>query len=65
MELGTIVELRIPNTGLGVVSGYFDDLDKLVEAVTKWSGKGPGIYVTLNPVKPELLALPLWTASSV
>lgn len=53
---GTVAELRIPNTPRGTVSGYFNDLDKLAAAAGQWSGKAPGIYFTLNPVTPALLA---------
>jgi len=38
-------------------SGYFDDRDKLVEEAVKLSDRGAkGVYVTLNPVDPALLA---------
>lgn len=42
----------------GVVSGYFDDPDKLKAAVKRVDGlqKATGIYFTLNPVDPALLA---------
>lgn len=42
----------------GTVSGYFDDGAAFVEAVTALdkAGKASGIYVTLNPVQPDLLA---------
>lgn len=42
----------------GVVSGFFDDRDAFVGAVQRLdkSGKPHGIYVTLNPVNPVLLA---------
>lgn len=51
-----VVEVRIPNAGrLGTVSGYFDDPGDLAEAVGAYDGDHP-IYVTLNPVKRDLLA---------
>lgn len=56
VEAGQVVELRILNTPKGTVSGYFDDLDKLAEAANHWSGKAPAVYITPNPVLPELLA---------
>jgi len=37
-------------------SGYFDDLDKLAEAVAIGPYLASNLYVTINPVKPELLA---------
>ena len=39
-----------------VTSGYFDDIDALVKAAVERSGKDTGVYVTLNPVNPALLA---------
>jgi len=38
-----------------VVSGYYDDYEKLARDVEPFDGKG-NIYVTINPCKPELLA---------
>lgn len=55
-EPGSVYELRIPKTRRGTVSGYYDDFDKLAEDAAKWSGQAPGVYVTLNPVNPALLA---------
>jgi hypothetical protein len=52
---GGLVEVRIPKTTKGTVSGYFDDLEALVRAVQPWDGRAT-IFVTLNPVMPELLA---------
>lgn len=54
---GDVIELRIPNVqGKKTVAGYFDNLDELIRLAMKYSGKAPGIYTTLNPCKPELLA---------
>ena len=50
------VELRIPNSGKGTVSGYFDTLDAAAKAAAQWSGKVPAVYLTINPVNPTLLA---------
>lgn len=55
-EPGAVYELRIPQTTEGTVSGYFNDRAKLVEAALAWNGLAPGIYITLNPVRPNLLA---------
>ena len=59
----SLVELRVLKAfdGLksqGTVSGYFDGEHhgELVEAAAYWSGKAPAVYVTLNPVLPDLLA---------
>jgi hypothetical protein len=38
-----------------VASGYFDDPDRLVAAVAAWDGRA-NLYLTLNPVRPALLA---------
>lgn len=52
-----VVELRVPKAGRHrTISGYFNDHAALVEAIREMDGKGPGVYVTLNPVKPDLLA---------
>ena len=56
LEPGSVAELRTPNTNKGTVSGYFDDFDKLAAGAAEWDGKAPGVYVTLNPVNPDLLA---------
>jgi hypothetical protein len=53
----SVAELRAPNTyRRGTVSGYFNDLGKMADSAGALSGKAAGVYVTLNPVKPELLA---------
>ena len=56
LEPGQVVEIRIPNTNHATVSGYFTDFDKLAQAAAANSGKAPGVYLTLNPVNPDLLA---------
>ena len=57
------VELRVPINKGRVISGYFDDLDRFVDQAVILSGgtaKGgatiPAVYVTLNPVRDDLLA---------
>ena len=45
-----------PGARKGTVAGYFDESEKLVAAADQLSGRAPGVYVTLNPVSPELLA---------
>ncbi len=55
LEPGSVAELRILNTNKKTVSGYFDDFDKLAQAAAEWNGK-VGVYFTLNPVNPDLLA---------
>ncbi|HEX5736042.1 MAG TPA: hypothetical protein VF131_24660 [Blastocatellia bacterium] len=54
---GDVVEIRIPNAGrYGTVAGYFNDFEKLVKDALRWSGAAPGVYITMNPVRPALLA---------
>jgi hypothetical protein len=54
---GSVAELRILHTGrTGTVSGYFDKIDAMAQAAAQWSGQAPGVYVTLNPCTPVLLA---------
>ncbi len=54
---GDVVEMRIPRAnGNKTYSGYFNDFEKLADAASKYNGLVNGIYVTLNPTKPELLA---------
>ncbi len=54
---GEVWEMRIPKAGrAGTVSGYFNNPEPFVKAVQIYNGKVPGIYFTLNPVKPALLA---------
>ena len=51
-----VAELRILDTKQRTVAGYFDDRAVLARAVAQWSGKAPGVFITLNPVNPALLA---------
>lgn len=57
---GDVHEVRIPHSRdgrLGVRSGYFNDRDAFVQAVTAIGGRdAEGVYTTLNPVTPALLA---------
>jgi hypothetical protein len=52
---GDVVELRAPGSRRGTLSGYFDDFAALVEQASGLRDVD-GTYVTLNPVKPALLA---------
>ena len=54
---GAVTEMRVfEAAGAGTVSGYFDNMEALVEAAMVWSGKAPGVYVIPNRVNPDLLA---------
>lgn len=56
LEPGSIAELRVPNVYGKTRSGYFDDQSLLAKAIANLRGKAPAIYVTLNPVRSDLLA---------
>ncbi len=52
-----VTELRILHAGKnGTLSGYYDNLQALFRDALQWSGQVPGIYFTINPVNPALLA---------
>ncbi|OPX94253.1 MAG: hypothetical protein A4E53_00097 [Pelotomaculum sp. PtaB.Bin104] len=56
MSDGNIIELRCPETKKGTKSGYFDNLNAAVKWTTFLNGNVPFVYVTINPVNPDLLA---------
>ena len=59
MEPGAVYELRIPKAGREkTISGYFDDPLKLAQCAAELdaTGKYAGVYITLNPCNPALLA---------
>jgi hypothetical protein len=58
---GQVVELRLLNVQRGqrfsyTLSGYFDDYEKLAKTAAEASVDAQGVYITLNPVHPTLLA---------
>jgi len=53
---GEVRELRAPKTTQGTISGYYDNVSALSHDAAKLSGRAPGVYMTINPVKPDLLA---------
>lgn len=53
---GSVYELRVPKARQGTVSGYFDNLDALALHASRLDGQADGVYMTLNPVHPALLA---------
>jgi hypothetical protein len=60
---GEVHEVRIPNTKrgparlFGTASGYFDNPASVAAALTRLTGDdAEAVYVTLNPVNPELIA---------
>lgn len=54
---GDVVEVRIPKTRFGVVSGYFDNHQALSEAIYDADRRymAPGVYYVLNRIDPALL----------
>jgi putative DNA primase/helicase len=63
-ESGDVIELRIlnvvdnPRYGAFTLSGYFDHghLDELAKIAMEWTDRAEGVYCTVNPVRPDLLA---------
>jgi hypothetical protein len=53
-----VYELRAPNTRKATVFAYFDDLKAFASRVVECSDQlePPGIYLTMNPVRRELLS---------
>lgn len=63
VKSGDVHEVRLPKTRrgphrlYGVASGYFDEEDAFVTALAAIGGEdAEGVYLTLNPVNPALLA---------
>jgi hypothetical protein len=54
--VGSVFEVRIPKTRFGTISGYFNDTAIAASLIAKENGKHQAIYVTANPVNPDLLA---------
>jgi hypothetical protein len=56
---GDVFELRALSKDRGqqrIEFGFFDDFDKMAEAAANISGSADGVYTTLNPANPALLA---------
>jgi hypothetical protein len=55
---GAVYELRALGTDKGIVRGYFDDIEELCNQAAACSDDrlADGVYLTLNPVKRDLLA---------
>ncbi len=56
-QISDVVEVRILKTRAGTVSGYFDDHEKLVDAIFQADSayRPIGIYYVLNVINPALL----------
>ncbi len=56
----SVIELRAIGVdgmrGRRILSGYFDNVDALIECAEALDGKAKGVYVTLNAIDPALLA---------
>ena len=58
---GATAEIRVINAAenngyTANYTGFFNDIDKMVAAAKKFSGKAPAVYFTLQQCKPEILA---------
>jgi hypothetical protein len=56
---GQVIEVRIVGVDGRkgrVDSGYFDNFEQLARAIPSYTRRAEGIYITLNPVNPALLA---------
>ena len=54
---GEVYEVRIPKyKGKYTCSGYFDNPDKMAEAIQPYDGIAEGIYYTINPCNLDLLS---------
>ena len=61
VEPGSVHELRALDVATGngwtaTFSGYFDNLELMAKAAAQQTRHAAGVYMTLNPVAPELLA---------
>lgn len=52
---GSVIEVRILGTTMGTLSGYFNNHQKLIEAISPHDDKY-NIFFTINPVNPALIA---------
>jgi replicative DNA helicase len=61
-EPGQLVELRLLDVHLqgqrfpATMSGYFDSVELLADGAVKYGCAAKGVYVTLNPMNPALIA---------
>lgn len=55
-EPGEVFEVRIPKTKVGTIAGYFNDTSIAASLVARENGKHQAIYVTMNPINPDLIA---------
>lgn len=55
IELGAFTEVRILNTKQGTLSGYYNDVDKLIQHIQPYDGQY-NIYVTMNALSDGIEA---------
>jgi hypothetical protein len=56
-EPGEVFEVRIPKTRVGTIAGYFNDTGIAASLIARENSRGhQAIYVTMNPINPELIA---------
>lgn len=53
---GDVFEVRVPKTKAGTISGYFNDTGIAAALIAKENGRHQSIYMTVNPINPDLLA---------
>jgi hypothetical protein len=53
-----VIEVRVPKArgGKKTISGYYSDHQKMAEDLASLDGRHSGVYYTLNPASPSLLA---------
>ena len=52
---GSYFECRILNTNKGILSGYFDGIEKLLRAINQYDGKY-NIFFTMNELDENIVA---------
>ena len=55
IESGVFTEVRILNTKQGTLSGYYNDVDKLIEHIQRYDGQY-NIYITMNALSEGIEA---------
>jgi hypothetical protein len=56
MQPNNVIEVRVPKTKWGTLSGYFDNPESAIAEISRWNGQAPAVYATMNPVHRDLLA---------
>lgn len=55
VEPGQFTEVRILNTKQGTLSGYYNDVDKLIEHIQRYD-RQYNIYITMNALREGIEA---------